>query len=76
MRESHFWTLIQDEFGSANAGIIASSLELPGLQATAQEALARGIDPRTVWDAVCDLHDIPATRRLGRDIEPRDTGAA
>ncbi|NLZ97372.1 MAG: DUF3046 domain-containing protein [Micrococcus sp.] len=75
MRESHFWALIQDEFGSANAGVIASSLELPGLNATAQDALAKGIDPRTVWAAVCNLHDIPLHQRLGKDIEPRDTGA-
>lgn len=74
MRESQFWTLMADEFGSANAGIIASSLELPGLNMTAQEALAQGSDPRTVWAAVCDLHEIPLQRRLGKDIEPRDTG--
>ncbi|GAA2037278.1 hypothetical protein GCM10009720_17340 [Yaniella flava] len=76
MRESQFWTLMEDEFGSANAGIIASSLELPGLKGTAQTALATGIAPRDVWAAVCDLHEIPTARRLGRDIEPRDTGAA
>lgn len=76
MRESHFWSLIEDEFGAANAGVIASTLELPGLKATAQSALAQGVDPRTVWAAVCDLHDIPVDRRLGKDIEPRDTGAA
>ncbi len=73
MRQSHFWTLLEDEFGSANAGVIASSLELPGLKATAQDALAAGIDPRVVWKAVCDLHDIPTERRLGKDTAPRDT---
>ncbi len=75
MRESHFWTLLQDEFGSANAGVIASSLELPGLKATAQDAIDQGVDPRTVWSAVCDLHGIPLHHRLGKDVEPRDTGA-
>lgn len=75
MRESQFWTLMEDEFGSANAGIIASSLELPGLQATAQTALSRGISPARIWAAVCDLHDIPEHRRLGKDMEPRDTRA-
>ena len=74
MRESHFWTLLQDEFGSANAGVIAASLELPGLNTTAQTALSNGIEPRTVWRAVCDLHDIPPERRLGKDQAPRDTG--
>ena len=73
MRESHFWTLLDDEFGSANAGVIASSLELPGLKATAEQSLAAGVDPRIVWQAVCDLHGIPAERRLGKDQAPRDT---
>lgn len=75
MRESHFWTLMEDEFGSANAGVIASSLELPGVNDTARNALVTGHDPRRVWAAICDLHDIPADRRLGKDIEPRDTDA-
>lgn len=75
MRQSHFWTLLEDEFGSANAGVIATSLELPGLNATAEQALAAGIDPRIVWRAVCELHDIPVERRLGKDQAPRDTGA-
>lgn len=74
MRESHFWDLLEDEFGSANAGVIATSLELPGLRTTAKTALAHGIDPRTVWAAVCELHNIPPERRLGRDREPRETG--
>lgn len=72
MRESHFWTLLEDEFGSANAGVIAASLELPGLHMTAQQALAAGTEPRTVWHAVCDLHDIPTERRLGKDVAPRN----
>lgn len=75
MRQSHFWALLEDEFGSANAGVIASSLELPGLRATAQQALEAGIDARVVWQAVCDLHDVPLERRLGKDIAPRDTEA-
>lgn len=75
MKQSEFWVLLEDEFGSANAGIIASSLELPGLRASARDALASGTDPRVVWTAICDLHDIPTKRRLGKDVEPRDTDA-
>jgi len=72
MRQSHFWVLMEDEFGSANAGVIATSLELPGINTTAEVALSKGIEPRTVWTAVCDLHDIPAERRLGPDKAPED----
>lgn len=75
MKQSEFWALLEDEFGSANASIIASSLELPGLRASVRDSLANGTDPRLVWTAICDLHDIPAERRLGKDKEPRDTGA-
>ena len=65
---------MEDEFGPANAGVIAASLELPGLNATAQAALTSGIEPKAVWVAVCDLHDIPEDRRLGKDQAPRETG--
>ena len=34
-------------------------------------ALAAGVDPRRVWLAVCDLHEIPQERRLGRDVPPK-----
>lgn len=74
MRESHFRQLMDDEFGDANAGVISSSLVLPGLDMTAEEALSAGVEPRDVWVAVCDLHQVPVGRRLGRDIAPRDTG--
>ncbi|TFI50112.1 DUF3046 domain-containing protein, partial [Micrococcus endophyticus] len=29
------------------------------------------VDPRRVWLAVCELHDIPEERRLGRDVPPK-----
>ena len=34
------------------------------------QALAAGVNPRDVWLAVCDVQDVPAERRLGRDIKP------
>lgn len=71
MRVSEFWRLMEDEFGSARAGVEADSLHLPGLDATATAALAAGVDPRRVWQAVCELYEIPPERRLGRDLPPR-----
>lgn len=73
MKRSAFWILMDDEFGEANASVIASSLVLPALHQTAADALAQGVDPREVWAAVCDLHQIPPERQWGRDIAPRDT---
>ena len=72
MRLSEFRRLMDEEFGPANAGVIASSLVLPTLDTTADAALEAGWDPRRVWLEVCDLQDIPESRRLGRDIPPRD----
>jgi hypothetical protein len=72
MRLSEFRRLMDEEFGSANAGVIASSLVLPTLDTTADQALDAGWDPRRVWLDVCDLQGVPEDRRLGRDIPPRD----
>jgi hypothetical protein len=72
MRLSEFRRLMDEEFGPANAGVIASSLVLPTLDTTADAALESGWDPRRVWLEVCDLQDVPESRRLGRDIPPRD----
>lgn len=71
MRVSEFRRLMDEEFGPARAGLVADSLDLPGLDTTATAALAAGVDPRRVWLAVCDLHDVPPARRLGRDVPPR-----
>lgn len=72
MRLSEFQRLMDEEFGPANAGVIASSLVLPTLDTTAERALAAGWDPRRVWLDVCDLQGVPLERRLGRDIPPKD----
>jgi len=37
---------------------------------TADQALAAGVPPRQVWLAMCDVQDVPAERRLGKDIKP------
>ena len=63
---------MDEEFGPGNAGVIASSLVLPGLGTTAESALEAGADPRRVWLDVCDLQGVPASRRLGRDIPVKD----
>lgn len=62
---------MDDEFGSGYSRVLASSLALtPVGGRTAAEALAAGVEPRTVWLAVCDLQDVPPERRLGRDRKP------
>lgn len=75
MRLSEFHRLMAEEFGSARAEVISDTLVLPTLGSTAREALDAGTDPRTVWLDVCELQGVPAERRLGRDIPPKDTPA-
>lgn len=35
---------------------------------TAAEALENGVEPRTVWHALCDAMDIPDAQRWGTDV--------
>ena len=72
MKTSEFRRLMDEEFGPGNAGVIASSLVLPTLQMTAEQALETGADPKVVWLDVCDLQGVPESRRLGRDLPVKD----
>lgn len=72
MKISDFRRLMDDEFGPGNAGVIATSLMLPTLRVTAEQALDSGVDPRHVWLDVCDLQGVPESRRLGRDLPVKD----
>ena len=68
MRMSHFWTLMDDEFGQAYAGSLARDHVLGALgDRTALQAIADGVPPRDVWEALCDDMDVPPEHRLGRD---------
>ncbi|KRE79046.1 DUF3046 domain-containing protein [Arthrobacter sp. Soil764] len=72
MRISEYWRLMDDEFGAGYSRVLSSTLVLASVGGrTADQALASGVDPRKVWLAVCDVQDVPAERRLGRDIAPR-----
>jgi hypothetical protein len=72
MRASDFWRLMDDEFGSGYSRTLAADLVLAGLGGrTPVEALAAGLDPKQVWFAVCDMQDVPAERRWGRDRAPK-----
>ncbi|MDN5789519.1 MAG: DUF3046 domain-containing protein [Micrococcales bacterium] len=67
MRMSHFWTLMEDEFGTAYSGSLVRDHVLGALgDRTALVALADGVEPRRVWEAICQDMDIPEERRLGR----------
>jgi hypothetical protein len=65
---SHFWTLMEDEFGPTYAGALARDHVVGSLDnRTVVQALADGVPPREVWEALCDDMDVPPEHRLGRD---------
>ena len=63
MRISEFWNRMQEAFGATYARSLAADYRLPELGATAEEALARGDEAKTVWRAVCAEFDVPAQLR-------------
>ncbi|MFD0704908.1 DUF3046 domain-containing protein [Alloscardovia venturai] len=68
MREREFWQLLEEVFGRSYGRSIASDLALDKLGSiTANEAIARGEEPRIVWNVLCDQMDIPDSRRWGKD---------
>lgn len=71
VRLSHFWELMNDEFGEAYASSLARSHTLHALgDQTVQQALDAGESPRRVWLALCDDMDVPESRRLGVERKP------
>lgn len=71
---SEFWRLMDDEFGRGYSKVLADDLVLADLSGrTATAALKDGEDPKKVWFAICDVQDVPADRRWGRDIKPRSS---
>ncbi|MFW0185305.1 DUF3046 domain-containing protein [Rothia sp. CCM 9418] len=72
MRLSEFWRLMDDEFGAHYSRVLAKDVVLGACgDITVVEALERGVPVRQVWEAICDMQEVPESRRLGRDIPPR-----
>lgn len=67
MRLTEFEQLVRDEFGPERAQWIIGSQVLPQSGQTAAEAIESGVDPRLVWQGLCDAFDVPEERRLGVD---------
>ena len=72
MRVSTFWELMSHEFGVGDCRVLADDLVLSEVgERTATEALAAGVDPKSVWFAVCRAQDVPESRWWGPDQPPR-----
>jgi hypothetical protein len=60
---TEFWRRMDERFGVAYAASLAADYRLPLVGATINDALAAGTDAKTVWRAVCDEFEMPASLR-------------
>lgn len=64
MRLTYFRELMEGEFGAARAASVAHDHVFSQLGGrTVEQALQVGIEPREIWLAVCEVYDVPASRR-------------
>ena len=64
-----------EEFGRAYAASLARDHTLTALDSrTADEALAAGLPPRQVWEAICDDLEVPPEGRHGKEKPRRKSG--
>ncbi|WP_173795178.1 DUF3046 domain-containing protein [Frondihabitans sp. 762G35] len=73
MRKSEYARAVADEFGDVYGRVLTRDVVLPALgNVSADDAIARGDDPRDVWLALCEAQDVPPARRHGAGLrEPR-----
>ncbi|HCJ49157.1 DUF3046 domain-containing protein [Microbacterium marinum] len=72
MRHSEFERAVADEFGATGAALVDDLVLTAVGGRTARQALAAGVPPREVWQALCVETDVPIARRHGAGrLEPR-----
>ena len=69
MRNREFWQLVDEVFGARYGRTLAADQVLGALgDRTAAQAVDAGVEPRTVWHALCDAMDVPEEQRWGDDV--------
>jgi hypothetical protein len=64
VRLTEFWERMRAQFGDSYAESVAKDFVLSGLGGrTVDQALADGVDAKTVWRAVCEAFDVPERLR-------------
>jgi hypothetical protein len=64
VRLSVFWERMREQFGDSYADSVARDYVLAGLGGrTVEQALADGVEAKTVWRAVCAEFDVPERLR-------------
>jgi hypothetical protein len=64
VRLTEFWGRMEKRFGAAYAHSYAADMVIAELGSrTVEQALAQGEDAKSVWRAVCDATNAPASDR-------------
>lgn len=63
VRLTQFHDLMNDEFGPRAAALTRDHVFAVLGDRTVEQALEAGVDVRKVWLAVCEVYDVPASRR-------------
>jgi len=64
MRLTEFWERMRAQFGEAYAESVAKDYVMSALgDRTVNQALAAGLDAKTVWRAVCEAFKVPERLR-------------
>lgn len=63
MRLTDFWERMDEVFGPAYARSWAHDVVLPDLGLTTVQAIAAGVETKSVWRAVCAATEVPAILR-------------
>ena len=73
MKLSEFQYAVDTEFGEYGRVLMRDTVIVALGNRTPQEALAAGVPAREVWLALCDVQDVPMSRRhgAGRPTPPR-----
>ena len=63
VRLTQLRVLMNDVFGPRAAALTRDHVFAELGDRTVEQALEAGVDPRKVWLAVCEVYDVPASRR-------------
>ena len=71
MKNSEFTLALEEVFGSVFGNSLAQYLVLSPWGLIAIAALAQGVDPREVWDRLCDEMQVSESQRWVYRMDPK-----
>ena len=71
MKNSEFTLALEEVFGSVFGNSLAQDLVHSPWGLSASAALAQGVDPREVWDRLCDEMQVSETQRWVYRMDPK-----